>query len=246
MLVICQAFFTSRTPEILQRTWTGSPAAAAARELVTKSADTNHRINDKLSLFWTTPSRFTTNSHQIPMQSTARTLIVRYQFIFVALALSIAPGTTRGQAPAVPVVDAGKAEPLSWTTQQDHQNMMEQLGIKTSAARAERSPGRAELSQLRSREGQSVSRSARSAHAEERARRSPPPRCGGNSGGRKSSRTSSAKSSGACRRTCPKVTWTVTSSVTNGVVGESPGEWRNNSSATWTTPPSRPSPWTSR
>src|SRR5678815_4451900 len=63
------------------------------------------------------------------MQSTARSLIVR--FIFTVLALSIVPDASRGQSPAVPVADASKAVPLSWTTQQDHKNMMEQLGIKS-------------------------------------------------------------------------------------------------------------------
>jgi hypothetical protein len=47
-----------------------------------------------------------------------------------ALALLMLPGPLRGQATASPAADTGKApEPLNWTTQQDHRNMMEQLGI---------------------------------------------------------------------------------------------------------------------
>jgi hypothetical protein len=42
------------------------------------------------------------------------------------LAFVMMPGAIRAQAPAS---DAGKTEPLNWTTQQDHKNMLEQLGI---------------------------------------------------------------------------------------------------------------------
>jgi hypothetical protein len=44
----------------------------------------------------------------------------------------MAAGLLHGQPPAAPVKDASTAPaPLNWTTQQDHKNMMEQLGIKT-------------------------------------------------------------------------------------------------------------------
>jgi len=46
------------------------------------------------------------------------------------LALLITPGVLSAQAAAAPGTDVGKApEPLNWTAQQDHKNMMEQLGI---------------------------------------------------------------------------------------------------------------------
>jgi len=50
--------------------------------------------------------------------------------IVTALALLITPGALSAQAAASPGTDVGRApEPLNWTTQQDHKNMMEQLGI---------------------------------------------------------------------------------------------------------------------
>src|SRR5512140_3237021 len=51
-------------------------------------------------------------------------------FVASALVLPISPCLVKGQTTAASVTDAGKAsEPLSWSAQQDHKNMMEQLGI---------------------------------------------------------------------------------------------------------------------
>jgi hypothetical protein len=48
----------------------------------------------------------------------------------VGLAFVDADRVLRAQTPAAPTADAAEAAPLNWTTQQDHQNMMEQLGIQ--------------------------------------------------------------------------------------------------------------------
>ena len=46
------------------------------------------------------------------------------------LALLLLPGPLRGQATGSSAADAGKApEPLNWNTQEDHRNMLEQLGM---------------------------------------------------------------------------------------------------------------------
>jgi len=51
-----------------------------------------------------------------------------------APALLMLPGPLSGQATGSSVADTGKVpEPLSWTTQQDHRNMMERLGITVFA-----------------------------------------------------------------------------------------------------------------
>jgi len=39
--------------------------------------------------------------------------------------------------------------PMNWTTAQDHQNMLDQLGIKGAPARPEWDSGQAQLRQLR-------------------------------------------------------------------------------------------------
>src|SRR4030095_10204553 len=57
------------------------------------------------------------------MHNTARFRIAGSRIVFLALTWSIATVASRGQTPPV--------EPLNWTTQQDHKNMMEQLGIKS-------------------------------------------------------------------------------------------------------------------
>jgi hypothetical protein len=50
--------------------------------------------------------------------------------VVTVLALLITPGALSAQAAASPGTDVGRApEPLNWTAQQDHKNMMEQLGI---------------------------------------------------------------------------------------------------------------------
>ena len=47
------------------------------------------------------------------------------------LLMAVSVGSLHGQTPSSPAVGASAAsEPLKWTTQQDHKNMMDQLGIK--------------------------------------------------------------------------------------------------------------------
>ncbi|SPE55434.1 Lipolytic enzyme, G-D-S-L family (fragment) [Verrucomicrobia bacterium] len=51
--------------------------------------------------------------------------------VLSALALLVSPGRLWGQTAGLPPTDTLKpAEPLNWTAQQDHQNMMQQLGIR--------------------------------------------------------------------------------------------------------------------
>src|SRR5262245_16078150 len=65
------------------------------------------------------------------MSNTARSRIVGSGLVVTALAFLLVPGALRCQTPAAPVTNAGKAaEPLNWTVQEDHKNMMDQLGIK--------------------------------------------------------------------------------------------------------------------
>ena len=56
---------------------------------------------------------------------------IRPCFIFaVCLFMAMTVGSLHGQKPPAPAADSHVApEPLNWTTQQDHKNMMEQLGI---------------------------------------------------------------------------------------------------------------------
>ena len=86
----------------------------------------------------------------------------------LALAISVA-GLTAQQggppptgAPFDPAkVPAGLPEPKTWTAQQDHQNMMEQLGIKALRPGPSGNEQRAESRQLRRGDRESVSRSCR-------------------------------------------------------------------------------------
>src|SRR5262249_19876181 len=65
------------------------------------------------------------------MSNTARSRIVGIGLIVTTLAFLLVPGALRCQTPAAPVTDADKTlDPLNWTTQEDHKNMMDQLGIK--------------------------------------------------------------------------------------------------------------------
>jgi hypothetical protein len=65
------------------------------------------------------------------MQNCTRSLMVGYCVLVSVLVLLITPGAQYGQTPTSPVNDASQApEPLTWTTQQDHKNMMDQLGIR--------------------------------------------------------------------------------------------------------------------
>src|SRR5688572_16259594 len=51
--------------------------------------------------------------------------------LVTCLLVTVTTGGLHGQTPSTPVASVGAAsESLSWTTQQDHKNMMEQLGIK--------------------------------------------------------------------------------------------------------------------
>ena len=61
------------------------------------------------------------------MQSFARTLFARSHSVSSLLAFLMSAGALCGQATNLPPGEPGKA--LNWGTQQDHRNMMEQLGI---------------------------------------------------------------------------------------------------------------------
>src|SRR5688572_8347442 len=60
----------------------------------------------------------------VPRSITGLALLV------AGLAFLDADGVVCAQIPATPVADAPNPAPLNWTTQQDHQNMMEQLVIQ--------------------------------------------------------------------------------------------------------------------
>src|SRR5947209_5613744 len=63
------------------------------------------------------------------MQNLTR-LSAIFASVVTVIALLITAGALTAQTTASSATDAGKApEPLSWTAQQDHKNMMEQLGI---------------------------------------------------------------------------------------------------------------------
>jgi hypothetical protein len=159
--------------------------------------------------------------NRTPMQSTARSLVVGYRFVFTAIAMWNAPDASRGQSPAVPVADVGKAEPLSWTAQQDHKNMMEQLGIKSlrpgpsgrsdapnsanyDPAKANPFPNLPDALTLKSGEKVTTAgmwwKQRRPEIVEDFER----------------------EIIGRVPKEVPKVTWTVTSTVTNGLVGDLP------------------------
>jgi hypothetical protein len=54
------------------------------------------------------------------------------QNLAAGLAVAMSTGSLSAQAVATPAADSGAgAAPLNWTTQQDHKNMMDQLGIKS-------------------------------------------------------------------------------------------------------------------
>jgi hypothetical protein len=71
----------------------------------------------------------------VPQSITGLTLLV------LGLAFLNADGVSHAQTPAVPTADAANAAPLNWTTQQDHQNMMEQLGIQALRSGPSGRPG---------------------------------------------------------------------------------------------------------
>jgi hypothetical protein len=65
------------------------------------------------------------------MPNPMRLLFLRSGSFLTACSLFLTLVDLRGQVPAASASDAAKAgEPLNWTAQQDHKNMMEQLGIK--------------------------------------------------------------------------------------------------------------------
>ena len=81
--------------------------------------------------------------------------------------------TTAGLAIALATAAAGAQQPTQsdqkvWTAQDDHKNMMEQLGIKALRPGPSGNEQRAESRELRRGDGESVSESARRSHAEER------------------------------------------------------------------------------
>jgi hypothetical protein len=51
-----------------------------------------------------------------------------FAFTFVIL---MAPDFSRAQQTTVPFTETNLPAPMNWSAEQDHQNMMEQLGIKT-------------------------------------------------------------------------------------------------------------------
>ena len=64
------------------------------------------------------------------MRNSARCLAVPSGFLVCALALLITPGRLHGQsAESAPNNDSKTTAPLNWTAQQDHKDMMGQLGI---------------------------------------------------------------------------------------------------------------------
>jgi hypothetical protein len=70
------------------------------------------------------------DEHEPPMRNLARLLIRHSPYVASTLALLISPGPLCGQASESPSTSAGNdPEPLNWTAQQDHKNMMGQLGI---------------------------------------------------------------------------------------------------------------------
>jgi hypothetical protein len=60
----------------------------------------------------------------------ARQSINGLTYFVIGLAFLDADGVSRGETAAAPAADAASAAPLNWTAQQDHQNMLEQLGIQ--------------------------------------------------------------------------------------------------------------------
>jgi hypothetical protein len=64
------------------------------------------------------------------MKNQSRCFACRPAWIVTAIFLWATPALLPGQAPATAAADAGQTPaPMNWTTQRDHQNMMEQLGI---------------------------------------------------------------------------------------------------------------------
>jgi hypothetical protein len=64
------------------------------------------------------------------MQNLPRFLTGQFGSVASLIALLVATAAGAGQTPGPAVAETGKATPpLNWTAQQDHQNMMEQLGI---------------------------------------------------------------------------------------------------------------------
>jgi hypothetical protein len=142
--------------------------------------------------------------------------------VLTLLALLITPGALSAQAAASPGTDVGRApEPLNWTAQQDHKNMMEQLGITRlrprpsgqpdatnsanyDPAKANPFPDLPEVLTLKS--GQKVTtaeiwwKQRRPEIVEDFER----------------------EVIGRVPKSVPKVTWTVVSNVTDGLVGSLP------------------------
>jgi (4-O-methyl)-D-glucuronate---lignin esterase len=130
-------------------------------------------------------------------------------------------GVVRAQTPAAPAADTANAAPLNWTTQQDHQNMMDQLGIQAlrpgpsgragSPNSANYDPAKANPfpdlpDALTLKYGEKVTtaemwwKQRRPEIVEDFER----------------------EIVGRVPKEVPKVTWTVTETVTNGLVGELP------------------------
>src|SRR5437867_4397105 len=65
-----------------------------------------------------------------PMQHCKSSMALASGGFTVGLIVVTAAGSLSGQTTPAPTADA-VPQPVNWTTQQDHQNMMDQLGIKT-------------------------------------------------------------------------------------------------------------------
>ena len=154
-----------------------------------------------------------------------------------ALLASVAPDAAPRQA------GAGQPAAGAWTNEQDHQQMMEQLGItalRPGPSGNEQAPNHANVDEALANPFPDLpdALTLKNGAARDDARRS-----GGTRGGWRSSRTSSARSTDASRRTCPACAgpsrrrWTASSARCRSSAGSSSG--------TWTTPPRRRSRSTS-
>lgn len=149
----------------------------------------------------------------VPQSITGLALLV------IGLAFLDVGGVLRAQTPADPTSGAAGSAPLNWTTQQDHQNMMEQLGIQAlrpgpsgkagapnsanyDPAKANPFPDLPDALMLKS--GEKVT----TAEAWWKQRRS------------EIVEDFEREVIGRVPKEIPKVTWTVAGTVTDGLVGE--------------------------
>jgi hypothetical protein len=74
--------------------------------------------------------------------------IRRFGCLLAGLIVAMLSNIVLAQTPPEAAASATPA-PMNWTTAQDHQNMLDQLGIKGAPARPEWDSGQAQLRQLR-------------------------------------------------------------------------------------------------